>query len=114
MAVTNSTENQTKSSVLGLGALGFLHAQNEKISCSFGDFSSLNPLELLGSHVIFEEYCPASGSVPGSIHSYGALVMAVQVGSVVLGVESQLLLKHDGSDVDDWVPLPRLTVLSVD
>lgn len=114
MVAVNSTQNTAKHVPQAFDLMGQISFQSEKISCSFSGSPAIDPLNLLGRHVLFDEYCPALGSVPSQVLQYRARVVAVQVGSPAFGVESLLLLRHDGCDAEEYSAVSRLTVLSLD
>lgn len=114
MVAVNSIQNAVKHASQAFDFMGRMSLQSEKISCSFSDSLALDPLDLLGHYVLFDEYCPALGSVPSQVLQYRARVVAVQVGSPAFGVESLLLLRRDGYEREEYSPISHLTVLSID
>lgn len=99
------------------GLTGFCHlaidpliaAEIEKISCSFLSRSGLEPVALLGRKILIQhEQHYSAQSV-----TYQALVTGVTLGVPSLGTETELLLRADGSDCDDFVPVSDIRVLAV-
>lgn len=109
MANRNGTQNAAFLGGLSPDLSWLAGAQSEKISCSFARACGLDPVDLLGRHIQVEHLQEFSAQ---SI-CYGALVMAVQIGAVGLGIESQLLLRREGEESEDFVPVSLLTILAV-
>lgn len=87
---------------------------HEKISCSFGDQQPLNPPDLLGRHVILEEYLPATLTSPGEVITFGCTVVGLIFGVPSMSVPSQLVYCPDGHSYQDMARLSRLTVTAID
>jgi hypothetical protein len=109
MASSNFTKIPPLTTAQSADLKGVFFHHHEKISCSFAVRSGLDPLELLGRSITIgfvEQYSE-------DFITYNALVMAVHVGCSELGMESQLLLRLEGEDSEDFFPVSSLTILAV-
>lgn len=96
-------------------AASLLEPQHEKISCSFTSDRLLDPLLLVGLSVkLWHPYPYGPIDPDGSWRRiYTAVVCGVQVGSVALGIQSQLILKVEDCLALEFCPCSEVTVISV-
>ncbi|RMS10654.1 hypothetical protein ALP72_01318 [Pseudomonas coronafaciens pv. coronafaciens] len=114
MATSHFTENLSPASCHSLDAALNIPSKHEKISCSFSDISSIDPLDLVGHHVIFEEYLPSTSHSASEIISYGCTVVGFIHAFPSIGVQSQLVYCLDGDSYHETALVSRLTVKALD
>lgn len=115
MANFNFTQHDAGSVGRAFCAPAAFQFEVEKISCWNGSLLQVDPFCLLGKRIRVGEHIPGFCDSHELVHEsifYVAKVVAVHVGSAEDGIETSLLLKQDGCDLD-YVTVSNLTVLEV-